>query len=169
MYSDLADRKQMKFADLEKYDIDEEVFQKYAQTRTAKMYKDLDMVGYIVEVANNIDNKPLSIKEQMKYEIENLGTPISLYKQAPKSFFVVTEYKTFKDKLKPYVTLYNVNTGDTIKTKVKDKDFFAIASFGLYDLIKVVRWKTQKKTKCIGGVWQKTDEDEQILSEWECY
>ena len=169
MYNDLADRKQMKFSDLEKYNIDEEVFQKYAQARTAKMYKDLDMLGYIVEMSNMIDDKPLSIKEQMKYEIENLGIPISLYKQAPKTFFVVTEYKTFKDKLKPYVTLYNVKTGDTIKTKVKDKDFFALAPFGLYDLIKVVRWKEQYKTACIGGKWQKTDVKENILSEWEVY
>jgi DNA polymerase-3 subunit alpha len=169
LYDNLATRKQIKFDDLNKYHINEEVLQKYAKSKTAKMYKDLDMIGYISEVSQSIPNKTLSIKEQMRYEIENLGSPTTLYKQAPATFFVVTEYKTFKDKLKPYITLYNVNTGNTIKTKVKDKDFFALAPFGLYDLIKVVRWKTQKKTKCIGGEWKKTDEDEEILSEWEVY
>ena len=169
LYDTLASRKQIKLDDLNKYYINEEILQKYAKTKTAKMYKDLDMVGYIDEVSQTIPNKPLSIKEQMRYEIENLGSPITLYKKAPETFFVVTEYKTFKDKLKPYITLYNVNTGNIVKTKVKDKDFFALAPFGLYDLIKVVRWKTQKKTKCIGGEWKKTDEDEQILSEWECF
>jgi DNA polymerase-3 subunit alpha len=169
LYDNLADRKQMKFDDLEKYGINEDVFAKYAKSKTAKMYKDLDMIGYISEISNAIPNKSLSIKEQMQYEIENLGTPITLYPNAPKTFFIVIEYKTFKDKLKPYLTLYNVKTGEIVKTKIKDKDFFSIAPFGLYDLIKVVKWKTQKKTKCIGGEWKKTDEDEQILSEWEVY
>ena len=169
LYDNLANRKQIKFADLDTLNINEEIFQKYAKSKTAKMYKDLDMIGYINEISKAIPDKALSIKEQMRYEIEHLGSPVSLYKKAPKSFFVVTEYKTFKDKLKPYLTLYNVNTGEYIKTKIKDRDFFAIAPFGLFDIVKVVKWKTQKKTKCIGGVWQKTDEDEQILSEWEVY
>ena len=169
LYNILANRKQIKFADIEKYNIDENILKKYSKSQTAKMYKDLDMVGYITEFSKNIQDKSLSIKEQMQYEIENLGEPITLYQRAPKDFFVVTEYKTFKDKLKPYVTLYNVNTGKQIKTKVKDKDFFEVAPFKLYDLIKVVKWVTQKKTKCIGGKWQKTNEDEQILSEWVVY
>jgi DNA polymerase-3 subunit alpha len=169
LYDNLASRKQIKFTDLETLNINEEIFQKYAKSKTAKMYKDLDMIGYIAEISEAIPDKALSIKEQMKYEIEHLGSPISLYKKAPKSFFVVTEYKTFKDKLKPYITLYNIKTGEYIKTKVKDRDFFAVAPFGLFDMVKVVKWKTQKKTKCIGGEWKKTDEDEQILSEWEVY
>lgn len=169
LYDNLASRKQIKFTDLDTLNINEEIFQKYAKTKTAKMYKNIDMIGYIAEISKTIPNKALSIKEQMRYEIEHLGNPVSLYKKAPKSFFVVTEYKTFKDKLKPYLTLYNVNTGETIKTKVKDRDFFAIAPFCLYDIIKVINWKTQKKTKCIGGEWKKTDEDEQILSEWEVF
>ena len=169
LYNNLADRKQIKFSDLNTLNINEDIFQKYAKSKTAKMYKDLDMIGYISEISETIPNKALSIKEQMRYEIEHLGSPITLYKQAPKSFYVVIDYKTYKDKLKPYLTLYNVNTGETIKTKIKDRDFFGIAPFGLYDLIKVVNWKTQKKTKCIGGEWKKTDEDEEILSEWEVY
>lgn len=169
LYDNLASRKQIKFADLDTLGINEDIFQKYAKSKTAKMYKDLDMIGYIAELSETIPNKALSIKEQMRYEIEHLGNPISLYKKAPKSFFVVVEYKTFKDKLKPYLTLYNVNTGEMVKTKVKDRDFFAVAPFGLYDIIKVVKWKTQKKTKCIGGEWRKTDEDEEILTEWEVY
>jgi DNA polymerase-3 subunit alpha len=169
LYDILADRKQVKFDDLEKYGIDEDVFAKYAKSKTAKMYKDLDMIGYIAEMSERIPNKSLSIKEQVQYEIENLGTPITLYPNAPKTFYIVIEYKTFKDKLKPYLTLYSVKTGEIIKTKIKDKDFFSIAPFGLYDLVKAVKWKTQKKTKCNGGEWKKTDEDEEILSEWEVY
>ena len=169
LYDGLADRKQLNSKDIETLHINEDILQKYVGKRTAKLYKELDMIGYIAEISEAIPDKSLSIKEQMQYEIEHLGSPITLYKQAPDTFFVVTEYKTFKDKLKPYLTLYNVKTGDMVRTKVKDKDFFALAPFGLYDLIKVVRFSTQKKTKCIGGKWQKTNEDEQILSEWECF
>ena len=53
--------------------------------------------------------------------------------------------------------------------KVKDGDFFAVAPFGLYDIVKVISWKEQYKTACIGGKWQKTNVKEQILSEWEVY
>lgn len=169
LYDNLADRKQLTSKDIANLNLDENILQKYVGKRTAKLYKELDMISYISEISNTIPNKSLSIKEQLQYEIENLGTPITLYPNAPKSFFVIIEYKTFKDKLKPYLTLYNVKTGEIVKTKVKDKDFFSIAPFGLYDLIKVVKWKTQKKTKCVGGEWKKTDEDEEILSEWECF
>jgi DNA polymerase-3 subunit alpha len=169
LYDNLADRKQLNSKDISTLHIDEDILQKYVGKRTAKLYKELDMAGYIAEVSQMFPDKSLSIREQMQYEIEHLGSPITLYKQAPKSFFVVTEYKTFKDKLKPYLTLYNVKTGEYVKTKIKDRDFFALAPFGLYDIIKAVRWKTQKKTRCIGGQWVKTNEDEQILSEWEVF
>lgn len=169
LYDNLADRKQLNSKDIENLNIDEDILQKYVGKRTAKLYKELDMIGYIAEMSERTPDKSLSIKEQMQYEIENLGTPITLYPNAPKTFYLVIEYKTFKDKLKPYLTLYNVKTGEIVKTKIKDRDFFSIAPFGLYDLIKAVDWKTQKKTKCIGGKWQKTDEDEEILSEWEVY
>lgn len=169
LYNSLITRKQIKIADIEQLGIDENLLKKYSQTKTPKLYKDLDMDGYISEIIPTIPNKPLSIKNQLKAECEYLGSPISTWKGVSDDYYVITEFKTYKDKTKPYVTLYQVNSGELVKTKVKDGRFYLLAPFGLYDLIKVVRFSTQKKTKCIGGKWQKTDEDEQILSEWEVF
>jgi hypothetical protein len=169
IYDNLSTRSQIKISDIEKLNIDEALLQKYAGKQTAKLYKDIDMIGLISDMVKNIPDKMLSIKEQLKAEVEYLGSPITTYKTAPKDFYAVVDYKTYSDKLKPYCTLYSVKSGEMIKTKIKDKNFFALAPFELYDLIKVVKWKTQKKTQLVGGEWKKTDEDELILNEWEVY
>jgi DNA polymerase-3 subunit alpha len=127
------------------------------------------MNGYLSEQILTIANKPLNIKQQIEKECEYLGSPISTWKQAGDDYYVVIEFMTYKDKSKPYVTLYQVNSGKTIKTKVKDGQFYLLAPFNKYSLIKVVRFTAQKKTKNIGGKWQKTNENELILSEWETY
>lgn len=169
LYNNFMARKQIKISDIDKLGINESLLQKYSQTQTPKLYKDLDMVGYINEIMPTIKNKSLSIKNQIKCEAEYLGSPISIWEKAGDDFYVVTEYKCYSDKSKPYITLYQANSGKTIKTKVKDSQFFILAPFALYSLIKVVRFTTQKKTKNINGKWVKTDEDELILSEWQTY
>lgn len=167
LYNNLMSRKQIKIGDIEKLDIDERLLQKYSQTRTPKMYKDLDMEGYITEIVSTIPNKPLNIKKQIESECEYLGTPNSIWKQASDDYYIVIEFEKYKNPNKPYCTLYQVNSGNTIKTKVKDEQFFILAPFTKYSIIKVVRWKEQQKSKLINGKWQKTDELESIISEWE--
>lgn len=167
LYNNLMSRKQIKISDIEKLDIDEKLLQKYSQTRTPKIYKDLDMEGYITEIVSTIPNKPLNIKKQIESECEYLGTPNSIWKQASDDYYIVIEFEKYKNPNKPYCTLYQVNSGNTIKTKVKDEQFFILAPFTKYSIIKVVRWKEQQKSKLINGKWQKTDELENIISEWE--
>lgn len=167
LYNNLMSRKQIKISDIEKLDIDERLLQKYSQTRTPKIYKDLDMEGYITEIVSTIPNKPLNIKKQIESECEYLGTPNSIWKQASDDYYIVIEFEKYKNPNKPYCTLYQVNSGNTIKTKVKDEQFFILAPFTKYSIIKVVRWKEQQKSKLINGKWQKTDELENIISEWE--
>lgn len=167
LYNNLMSRKQIKIGDIEKLDIDEKLLQKYSQTRTPKIYKDLDMEGYITEIVSTIPNKPLNIKKQIESECEYLGTPNSIWKQASDDYYIVIEFEKYKNPNKPYCTLYQVNSGNTIKTKVKDEQFFILAPFTKYSIIKVVRWKEQQKSKLINGKWQKTDELENIISEWE--
>ena len=167
LYNNLMSRKQIKISDIEKLDIDERLLQKYSQTRTPKIYKDLDMEGYITEIVSTIPNKPLNIKKQIESECEYLGTPNSIWKQASDDYYIVIEFEKYKNPNKPYCTLYQVNSGNTIKTKVKDEQFFILAPFTKYSIIKVVRWKEQQKSKLINGKWQKTDELESIISEWE--
>ena len=167
LYNNLMSRKQIKLSDIEKLDIDEKLLQKYAQTRTPKMYKDLDMAGYIAEIIPSIPNKTLNITQQIESECEYLGTPNSIWEQASDDYYIVIEFEKYKNPNKPYCTLYQVNSGNMVKTKVKDEQFFVLAPFTKYSIIKVVRFKEEKKSKLINGKWQKTEELEKILNEWE--
>jgi len=91
------------------------------------------------------------------------------YEQADESLYIITEYKVYKDRTKPYLTLRNLKTGDDKKTKIKNGKIFIESPFKLFDVLKVKEFKIQKKTKNINGRWQKTDEDEEILYDYEVY
>jgi DNA polymerase-3 subunit alpha len=169
IYDKLATRKQINFKQIEELGINEDMLKKYSTKTTKTLYKDLDMIGYIKESIQSIEDKTLSAKEQIQFEIENLGYPIYIHEDARDSFYFVVEYKTYNDKTKPYVKLRQVNNGYEFKTKVKDGKYFAKNPFKLYSILDVITFKEQFKTKNVGGEWRKTDEKEQILTEWKVY
>lgn len=169
IYDNFSSRKQINFKDIEKLNINEKILQKYSNKTTETLYKELDMMGYIREVIQTIEDKPLSIKEQVKFEMDFLEYTEYINENAGDKFYIIIKFETYKDKTKPYVTLRQVNSGKEIKTKVKDGKIFSENPFQLYNVLKVNEFKTQKKTKMINGKWGKTDEDEQILSQWEVY
>jgi DNA polymerase-3 subunit alpha len=169
LFEDLATRKQINFKDIGKLNINEELLKKYSGKTTEALYKELDMIGYINEASALIEDKPLSIKEQVKFEMNYLEYVKYTNDSAGKDFFIIIKYETYKDKTKPYVTLRQIRTGQEIRTKIKDGKIFIENPFKLYDVLKIIEWKTQKKTKCVNGEWRKTDEDEQILYKYEVF
>ena len=169
LYDQLAIRKQINIKDIQKLNINEELLRKYSGKRTNTLYKELDIIGYIKEVIESIEDKPLSIKDQVKFEMDYLEYTKYQNKSAGIKFYIVTRFEVFKDKTKPYLTLRHVKTGTDMKTKIKDGKIFAENPFKLYDVLKVNEFKTQKKSKLINGKWQKSDEDEQILFNYEVF
>lgn len=169
LYENLGERKQFNRKQIEELNINESLLKKYCNKSTEKMYKELDMLGYVKEVIKDIEDKPFLVKEQVKFEMEYLGYTEYINTKAGDKFYIVIEYMTYNDKTKPYVTLHHINTGTQIKTKVKDQQLFIENPFELYSVLKVNEFKTQYKTKNIGGKWKKTDELEDILFNWEVY
>jgi DNA polymerase-3 subunit alpha len=169
MFENLAHRKQINHKQIQELNIDINVLAKNSKKITEKVFKELDMISYIKESVGKIEDKPLSIKEQVEFEITYLEYTIYTNEKAGKNFYIITEYTTYKDKTKPYVTLRHIKTGEDLRTKIKDSKIFTSNPFKLYDILKVNEFKIQKKTKCIGGVWQKTNEDEKILYDYEVY
>jgi len=169
LYDKFAYSKQINFKDIEKLKINEDILKKYSQKTTKTLYKELNMIGYIKEVIKDIENKPLSIKEQVKFEMEFLEYTEYINESAGDKFYIVIKYETYKDKSKPYVTLRQINNGKEMKTKIKDGKIFSQNPFKLYDVLKVNEFKTQKKTKNVGGKWMKSDEDEEILIDYDVY
>jgi len=163
----LLDCKQLKKDKLESYGISEYLAQKYSGKETAKQYSDIDNIGLLNELTNRLENKPLNVVEQIKFELSYLEYVVYTNPKINEQYYIVTEYKTFKEPRKPYVTLHNLKTGEDVKTKIKSVKVYEGAPFGLYSILKVKEFTMSPKTKMINGEWVKTDELEPILTSYE--
>ena len=169
IFESLADRSQIKKSDINKLNLTDELLKKYSNKETAKLYKDIDMVGLIDEVTNNIEDKSLSVKEQIQYELTYLEYITYTNTKAPDNLYYVTDFKTYKDKTKPYLMLYNLHNGTSLKTKITEGKKFAENPFKLGNILLVKEFKDRCKSKMIAGHWQKTNETEKVITGWEVY
>lgn len=169
LFERLYGRKQIKKSDYKALNINMDLFDGCYETETLKMYKGLHMDIYIKRVSDAIENTSLSIKEQIKYEQEYLEYIIYTNPKAPKNMFYVVECKFYKDKTKPYLVLYNLRTGDTLKTKITSGKKFVEKPFLQGNVLNVLEFKEKNKMKMIAGTWTKTSEKEKIVTEWDVY
>lgn len=169
MFEKFYDRKQIKKSDVEVLGIDLNEFEGCYDNETPKMYKELHMDRYIEKISKKIEDKPLSIKEQIKYEQEYLEYIIYSNQKAPKNMFYVVEAKFYKDKTKPYLNLYNLRTGDTLKTKITSGKSFVERPFQTGNVINVTEFREKNKMKMVNGTWVKTPEMEKIVVGWDVY
>lgn len=169
MFEKFYDRKQIKKSDVEVLGIDLNEFEGCYDNETPKMYKELHMDRYVEKMSKKIEDKPLSIKEQIKYEQEYLEYIIYSNPKAPKNMFYVVEAKFYKDKTKPYLNLYNLRTGDTLKTKITSGKSFVERPFQTGNVINVTEFREKNKMKMVNGSWVKTPEMEKIVVGWDVY
>jgi DNA polymerase-3 subunit alpha len=74
---------------------------------------------------------------------------------------------TYKDETKPYFTLRNLNSGEEIKTRIKQKGIYKQQPFGEYAVLRIDGFTWDYRKKCIDGEWQTTDELEPIVESYE--
>ena len=169
MFEKYYDRKQIKKSDIDNLGIDLTVFDGCFDNETPKMYKELHMDKYIQRISQQLEDKPLSIKEQIKYEQEYLEYITYSNPKAPKGMYYVVEAKFYKDKTKPYLVLYNLRTGDTLKTKITSGKNFVERPFQTGNVINVTEFREKNKMKMVNGSWVKTSEMEKIVVGWDVY
>jgi len=169
LFFSLTSRKQIKISDVEKLNMNEDLLKKYSNKITKLLYKEIDMIGYSKEIILNIPDKPFSIKDQVKFEMEYLGNTTYTNDKASKRFYIIIDYKTYADPYKPYVVLHNIKTGEQMKSKIKDANIFFDNPFKIFNILKVLEFKKQKKKKNVDGVWVTTDIDEYLLYNYEVY
>lgn len=150
--------KQIKKSELKKYNLTEELVRKYSDKETDKLFKELDIESIINELCKNIENMPLSIKEQLIKELECLDYLVTKIEQAKDCYFVKS-FTVYSNVFKPYLILYNISNGEEIKTKITKERLFENNPFKLFNIIKVNKWREQKK-------WNK-DEMEIVIDDWE--
>lgn len=133
---------------------------------TEKQYRDFDFDKALSEYWNVLGNIKGSIIEYIQNQKEYLGYISYINSKFPDSIYFVSEMKTYKDKCKPYVTLYSIKTGETIKTKVISANEYSVCPFKENNILNV--WFDDKyKSKLIDGKWTKTNEKEKVMSHWE--
>ena len=82
-------------------------------------------------------------------------------------YYIVADFKTFKDTTRPHLILRNLKTGGEIKTKIKQGKIYKQNPFGEFAVLKIEGFAWERKSKMINGEWQKTDELEPILENYE--
>ena len=82
-------------------------------------------------------------------------------------YYIVLDYRTNKDTTKPYFTLRNLQTGEETKTRIKQSFIYRNKPFGNFSILKVEGFDWDFKSKLINGEWQKSDEQEPIVKEYE--
>jgi hypothetical protein len=169
MFEQLAMRKQIKFRDIENMGIVEDVLIKYTKKSTETQYREIDMIGYLREISNTIENKPLSIKQQVKLEIEYLGETNYINKQASDKFYIVVDFQTFSSKTRPVLVLRQINNGIQITAKIKDSNSYIENPFKLFDVLRVNKFKEEQKSVMLDGKWTKSDELQKIIVDWEVF
>jgi hypothetical protein len=151
-----------------KYGLTEYLLQKYSSKETKSQYRELDNTGLINGLCDKIENKPLSVVEQCKFEKEYLEYVLYTNPKIDPTYYIVTTFKTFKDQTKPRVVLRRLCDGEEIKTRIKQSSIYRQNPFGAFSILKVDSFSEERKAKFIGGEWKASDEMEQILKNYDC-
>lgn len=159
--------KKDKIEGYEKFGLSEYLVKKYAGKETAKQYSQIDNIGLLNEMLERIPDKNMSITEQIKFEKEYLEYVTYTNSDISDKYYVVIDYKTYKDETKPYFTLRNLNTGEETKTRIKQGKIYRQNPFGEFSILKVDGFTWDYKKKMINGEWRYSDEQEPILEEYE--
>lgn len=152
---------------LESLGISEYLMSKYASKETKSQYREIDNEGLIAELCSKIENKALSITEQVKFEIEYLGYAVYTNPNIADYYYIVTEFSQYNDASRPYFTLYCLKTGEIIKTKIRQGKFYKENPFGLYSVLDVRGFTYKNRTKLVEGEWVKTEELEAVVDAYE--
>lgn len=169
IYDKFSDVKIIKKNKIESYGITEEIISKYSGKETEKQYSQIDNNGLIRELVKSLDNKALSVKQQIEYEKEYLEYIIYTNPKSPSTLYYVMECKFYSNKNKPYLQLYNILDGKQLKTKITSEKSFAENPFKQGNIINVKEFSEQAKLKKVEGNWIKTNEKERIIKRWEVY
>lgn len=168
IYEKFSKCKQISKKKLDSLGLTEFLMKKYSGKETASLYKDIDNVGLIEELCSHVENKKMGIIESMKFEKEYLEYIVYTNENVSPLYYMVTDFKTYKDTTKPYITARQIRTGKEVKTRIKQGKFFKENPFGQWSVLKINEFSQEfKKRPNAEGKWEATDELEDILTEYE--
>lgn len=149
------------------FGLTEYIIKKYSGKETAKQYSAIDNEGLLSELTSTLENKPMSIQDSVKFEKEYLQYITYINTDMADYYYIVIDFKTYKDDTKPYLILRQLQTGKEIKTRIKQSKIYKSAPFGEFSILKIEGFTEDFKSKYINDEYIKTNERELILEEYE--
>lgn len=152
---------------IQMYNVEEDIFRAFSKKETNTQYREIDNEGLISYIVSRIKNEKLSVKEQIKCEFEYLQYTNFKDSSIDVNFYIVIEFKTYKDSSKPYLKLRNLNSGKEIKCRIKDSFFYKYRPFDKFSILNIQGFRYDFKKKLVDGKWKPTEERERILEFYE--
>lgn len=147
--------------------ITNDLVHKYAQKETAKQYREIDNEGLLKAALKKIPNKSIDMIEQIKAEKDYLGYVEYINADVDENYYIILDYKTYKDETKPYFVVRNIKTGEEINTRIKQSKIYKEKPFGEYAVLLIQGFTWEYRKRCINGEWKTTDELTPILETYE--
>lgn len=149
------------------YGLSEYLAKKYSNKETQFQYKEIDNIGLLSELCNKIENKSMNVIEQMKFEKEYLQYIEYTNSKISDNYYVVVDFKTYRNSTQPYLIVRNISSGEELKTRIKRGNIYKSKPFGEFSILKIYGFIWDFKRKKVGDDWIITDEKEPILEEYE--
>ena len=149
-----------------KFPFAEEFIKKYANKETASLYKELNIKQMLNDLFDILEDKPLSLKVQLLKEKEILGKVVSVNEDIPENWYFVEEMKIYQNPFKPYLLLYNLKYGTSLRTKIVSDRDFSENPFKVDSIIQINSYKERKKMKKVGETYVRTDETEKVIGDY---
>lgn len=149
------------------YGLSEYLVKKYSNKETQSQYREIDNIGLLSELCNKIENKSMNVVEQMKFEKEYLQYIEYINPKISDNYYVVIDFKTYKNSTQPYLVVRNISSGEELKTRIKRGNIYKSKPFGEFSILKIYGFIWDFKRKKVGDDWIITDEKEPILEEYE--
>lgn len=160
--------KQIKKDKLDELGISEYYVKKYSEKETAKLFREINGIGLLKELVNDIPNKSMNVQDQVKFEMDNLEYVEYFNHEIDYRYYIVLKITTNKDPRKPRMVLRCLNDGEEISTRIKRGNHFIEDPFKQYSILRIDKLDKENKVRPDeNGKWVKIDEYEDILNDYE--
>ena len=150
IYNSFAYRKQFSKSDIGKFGVPVDRILKYVGKETAKLYKDVDVVGLITELVENIEVPKLSLLGHIKYELELLGYPTSTDPKYDKRRFFIIEINS--NRAVTRLKLYEIFSGRTYEVNVWNREWEGHYNATVGSIIHINKVEPKNKKEPTGEV-----------------
>lgn len=168
IYDKFANAKIISKKKMDELGITEFMMKKYAGKETKSQYRELDNSGLMKEMCNRIDDVSMNVVEQVKAEVEYLGSCSYTNPAMKGNYWIVTAFDDSRNATRPYVTIRRISNGEEISTRIKRSAVFEHNPFGLLSILSIDTIVYEfKKKRTEDGNWVDSDVQEPILANYE--